>query len=153
MVNACGTSAPAAPVDRCHDGADAVLLAVPGRNAGDLSSKVLIDANNPIGDDMMPFTRASESLAGIIANATGARVVKAFNTIGMGNVVNPEFGDQNSAGFVCGDDGDAKSLTLGLANEPGYEADLGLCPQSGNIGVRPPHQMGCKRPGEACRIL
>lgn len=122
MVKACGTSASATLVDRCHDGADAVLLAVPGRNAGDLSSKVLIDANSPIGDDMMPFTRTGESLAEIIANATGARVVKAFNTIGMGNVANLEFGGQNAAGFVCGDDGDARSLTLGLASEIGFDA-------------------------------
>ena len=129
MVKACGTSASATLVDRCHAGADAVLLAVPGRNAveiasnaGDLSGKVLIDANNPVGDDMMPFTTADESLAESIANASGARVIKAFNTIGMGNVANLEFGGQKAAGFVCGDDADAKSLTLGLASEIGFDA-------------------------------
>jgi len=122
MAKACGTSASATLVNRYHDGTDAVLLAVPGRNAGDLSDKVLIDANNPIGDDMMPFTRAGDSLAEIIANATGSRMVKAFNTIGMGNVANLEFGGQKAAGFVCGDDGDAKSLTQGLASDIGFDA-------------------------------
>ena len=122
MAKACGTSASATLVDRCHDGADAVLLAVPGRNAGDLSGKVLIDANNPIGDDTMLFARASDSLIKIIANATGAHMVKACNTIGMGNVANLEFGGQKAAGFVCGDNGDAKSLTLGLASDIGFDA-------------------------------
>ena len=129
MVKASRTSAAATLVDRCHAGADAVLLAVPGRNAveiasnaGDLSGKVLIDANNPIGDDMMPFTDAGESLAESIASATSARVVKAFNTIGMGNVANLEFGGQKAAGFVCSDDADAKSLTLRLASEIGFDA-------------------------------
>ena len=129
IVKACGTSASATLVERCHAGADAVLLAVPVGNAveiasntGDLSGKVLTDANNPIGDDMMPFTEAGESLAELIAKATGARVVKAFNTIGMGNVAELTFGSQRAAGFVCGDDADAKSLTLGLASEIGFDA-------------------------------
>lgn len=85
--------------------------------AGDWSGKILIDATNRFGG-VSPFS-AAEDLATI---AAGAKVVKAFNTIGAEHVLNPDFNGQAASMFVCGDDANAKQLVMGLAQELGFEA-------------------------------
>ena len=58
-------------------------------NAGDLTGKIVVDCTNPIGADGLlvgTTTSAGESVAGW---ATGASVVKAFNTTGSDNMANP----------------------------------------------------------------
>src|SRR5687767_4701102 len=55
--------------------------------AGDLTGKVLLDATNPLSPDMRGLaddvtTSGAEQIA---AWATGARVVKIFNTTGVAN--------------------------------------------------------------------
>ena len=52
----------------------------------------------------------------------GARVVKAFNTTGAGNMANPKFGTQAATMFICGDDESAKATVGKLAEELGFEA-------------------------------
>ena len=54
--------------------------------------------------------------------ATGARVVKAFNTTGSGNMDNPSYGGQRVAMLLCGDDAEANAVVAGLAEELGFEA-------------------------------
>jgi predicted dinucleotide-binding enzyme len=93
-------------------------------SSGNLEGKVLIDCTNPIAADMKGLTvglntSASEQAAGW---ARGARVVKAFNTIGAGNFGRADFAGVMADGFYCGDEAAAKALAKGLI------ADAGLNP-------------------------
>ncbi|SRR6266404_4139998 len=86
--------------------------------------KILIDCTNPLKPDLSGLsigqsTSAAEQIADL---AKGARVVKAFNTTGAGNMANPKFGPQDATMFICGDDGSAKATVVKLAEELGFEA-------------------------------
>ncbi|HUA66161.1 MAG TPA: NADPH-dependent F420 reductase [Alphaproteobacteria bacterium] len=63
-------------------------------------------------------TSASEQIA---QWAKGAKVVKAFNTIGSIHMTNPRFGGQSATMFICGDDADAKKTVKQLSDELGFE--------------------------------
>jgi 8-hydroxy-5-deazaflavin:NADPH oxidoreductase len=102
-----------------------VLLAVPWgaaretiAAAGSLSGKILLDAINPLlggGKVAVGFnTSAAEEIAGW---AAGAKVVKAFNTTGSGNMANPNYGGIKTDMFFCGDDEQAKSVAAELIAE------------------------------------
>jgi 8-hydroxy-5-deazaflavin:NADPH oxidoreductase len=113
---------------------DIILLATPWqgtqetlKSAGDFVGKVLIDAINPlenseaflekgllVGHD----TSASEQIA---QWAKGAKVVKAFNTIGSMNMANPKFSGQSATMFICGDNPDAKKVAAQLSDDLGFE--------------------------------
>jgi predicted dinucleotide-binding enzyme len=125
------TASTASPLDAAA-AADVILLASPWKAtkdmlaaAGDLKGKVLIDVQNPLLPDLSGLeigttTSAAETIAGW---APGARVVKAFNTIGTSVMDNPRFGDEKAVLFYCGDNADAKAQVHTLA------ADLGFDPQ------------------------
>jgi len=111
-------------------GAEVVLLARPWgvtletvRSAGDLSGKIIVDATNPLtaqGGLALGFdTSAGEAVAAL---ARGARVVKAFNSTGAGNMADADYGGQRPSMFICGDDAAAKKVVAGLAEELGFEA-------------------------------
>lgn len=53
--------------------------------------------------------------------AAGARVVKAFNTTGSGNMADAGYGGERLAMMLCGDDEAAKRVVGGLAAELGFE--------------------------------
>lgn len=94
------------------------------RSAGDVSGKIVIDATNPLlpgleGLSVGCSTSAAEQLAGW---ASGAKVVKAFNTVGANIMADPEFADRRVAMFYCGDDAEAKKTAAGLISELGFEA-------------------------------
>jgi len=110
--------------------AEVVLLAIPWgvtletlRSAGDLSGKIVVDATNPLtvqGGLALGFdTSGGEEVAAL---ATGAQVVKAFNTTGAGNMADTHYGDQRPTMFICGDNAAAKAVVNGLAEELGFEA-------------------------------
>ncbi len=131
LVAAAGTSASAALPAAAAALADVVVLATPGDTAvavasalGDLDGRVLIDATNPILPALAGLSVGTDdSAAERIARAVpGARVVKAFNTTGSGNMEDPVYGDGRLAMFVCGDDADAKGVTRELAEQLGFEA-------------------------------
>jgi NADPH-dependent F420 reductase len=91
--------------------------------AGSLSGKILVDATNPLTPDLSGLvlghtTSAAEQVA---AWTPGAKVVKAFNTIGAQHMTNPRFGDQRASMFLCGDDAAAKQVVAGLATALGFE--------------------------------
>jgi len=93
-------------------------------SCGNLAGKVQIDCTNPLAADLKgltvgPNTSAGEQVAGW---ARGARVVKAFNTIGAGNLGRADFAGLAADGFYCGDDAAAKAIAKGLI------ADAGLNP-------------------------
>ena len=94
--------------------------AVQGTIAGlpSLDGKVVIDAMNRLGGDTARST--SDDLA---ERLPGARIVKAFNTIGFENFTTARTRAVPAAMFVAGDDPEAKRLALGLAGELGFRAE------------------------------
>jgi predicted dinucleotide-binding enzyme len=71
------------------------------------------------GLDTGTTTSGGEKVA---AWARGARVVKAFNTVGSNIMANAGFGSERPVLFYCGDDMAAKQVTKQLAGELGFDA-------------------------------
>ncbi|HEU5031059.1 MAG TPA: NAD(P)-binding domain-containing protein [Spirillospora sp.] len=114
---------------------EAVLLAVAHEGvedalsqAGPLAGHVLLDCTNPMEP---PFERlktgGGPSAARRIADLTGARVVKAFNTCPdtVWRMAPPEFGGRPLGVPLCGDDPDALAVARRLV------ADIGCVPMDG----------------------
>jgi 8-hydroxy-5-deazaflavin:NADPH oxidoreductase len=124
---------------------DIIVLATPwpavpdAINAmGDLRGKLLIDCTNPLslnGDGSLSLSHGSTTSGAeeIEKLATGAQVVKAFNTYGWENFADSSY--PNAAGlkpimFYCGDHDAAKVTVHQLA------ADLGFDPiDTGGLGM------------------
>ena len=105
---------------------EVVVLAVPGHvaedavaSAGGWTGKILIDATNRFFP--APPDSAGSQAEDVARRAVGARVVKAFNTMGARIYASPQFGDQAATMFICGDDADAKSIVGKLAESLGFE--------------------------------
>jgi hypothetical protein len=106
---------------------EVLLLAVPAEAAqnaieqtGDLSDKILIDATNRM--DPGAAAGGGPSMAEHVARwVVGARVVKAFNTMGYASLRRSRFGEQNADMFVCGDDASAKAVVISLAEGIGFD--------------------------------
>ena len=129
---------PSAPPAEVVRGADLVVLAVNGPVAVDLvrsvatelDGKVLVDATNPLEPSetgMGLFVGTTDSLGEQIQRAVpGARVVKAYNTVGNALMVDPDLPGGPPTMFLAGDDEDAKALVTSLLEETGWDvADLG----------------------------
>jgi predicted dinucleotide-binding enzyme len=106
-------------------GADVIAFAlrwdaVPETVAGlpSLAGRVIIDVMNRLAGD--PARSTSQDLADLLP---GARVVKAFNTIGFENLTTARERVVPAAMFVAGDDPDAKRVVLGLAAEVGFRPE------------------------------
>lgn len=115
--------------------AEVVALAVPWpaaqeaiRAAGNLAGKVMIDCTNPLSPDLKSLTIGTTTSAAeqVAQWAAGARVVKAFNTIGAANFGNAQFGNLRADGFYCGDDAGAKAVVRDLIEDAGLDpVDVG----------------------------
>jgi predicted dinucleotide-binding enzyme len=109
--------------------ADAVRAA----GAANLANKVVIDATNPIAEappvnGVLRFTtNLDESmLERVQREFAGIRFVKAFNSVGTGRMVNPQFAGGKPTMFICGNDAAAKKTVTGLLDQFGWEtADMG----------------------------
>lgn len=122
--------APVGTVAEAAAFAEVLVLAVPWggaesavRAAGDLAGKVLLDCTNPLlpnlgGLAVGHTTSAGEQVAGW---ASGARVVKIFNTTGANNMADPRYGGEGVTMFYCGDDPGAKEVAARLAADLGFE--------------------------------
>ncbi len=113
---------------------DVIVLTVPweavqavANEVGDCKGKPLIDVTNPIimsqegltaGLVVGHTTSAAEQLA---QWAPSARVVKAFNQTGAGNMADSHYGGERPTIFYCGDDVAAKNIAAGLGEELGFE--------------------------------
>lgn len=127
---AAATGARAASVGEAAEACDVVVLATSWDGTqdaiaacGDLSGKVVLDATNPLSADLMTLTVGTTSSGGerVAEWATGARVVKVFNTVGAGVMANPKFGSERATMLYCGDDPDAKAVAATLAGDAGFD--------------------------------
>jgi predicted dinucleotide-binding enzyme len=108
-------------------GANVVVLAVRWgaaeqalRAAGDLKGTILIDATNPLAPDLSGLLIGNTwSAAEQVEAWTGAKVVKAFNTLGSVLFGITDFDGMQADGFYCGDDEIAKALVSNLIAETG----------------------------------
>lgn len=118
-------------------GADIVVLAVPGtvaedvtKSLGDLSGKIILDPTNRVGRGgsyLMHDVPGKGSNAELIqAAAPNARVVKAFNTLNVRQMVDPETAGGPITIPLAGDDAEAKAVIAELVSGMGLEPfDLG----------------------------
>lgn len=114
-----------------------VVLAVPWtaaedavRGLGDLSGKIVVDPTNPrvqAADGFADYPPLPDSNAERIARlAPGAKVVKAFSTLGAETMYDPRLAEGPVTVPVVGDDRAAKEIVAALARELGLEAvDVG----------------------------
>jgi 8-hydroxy-5-deazaflavin:NADPH oxidoreductase len=126
----------------CAAFGEIVLLAVKGTaakevlslaTAENLHGKIVVDATNPIADAapeegvLRFFTSPNESLMeDLQASFTQAKFVKAFNSTGALNFIDPSYREGKPTMFICGNDKSAKSTVAGLLADLGWDtADMG----------------------------
>lgn len=111
--------------------AEVILVALPFAIADevikiikvDWEGKIIIDATNPISASTEPFESAAEAIS---AWTGDGEVVKALNTTGVANMINPVYNDKAIETFICGDDAAAKKVVAGLCEDLGFRvADIG----------------------------
>jgi predicted dinucleotide-binding enzyme len=101
--------------------------------AANIAGKMVIDACNPIGGGppvhgvLTFFTSLTDSLMERLQKAyPAAHFVKAFNSVGAAQMVDPHFSGGKPTMFICGDDEPAKRAVTGLLDQFGWEtADMG----------------------------
>jgi predicted dinucleotide-binding enzyme len=132
LVEDSGPTAHAATLAETVVSSDVLLLSTPWpatkeilAGAGDLSGKILIDAVNPILPGLAGIeVGTTSSGAELVAEwAPGARVVKAFNTVGNNIMADANLSGHAALLLYCGDDADAKKVVHGLATELGFDAE------------------------------
>jgi len=118
---------------------DIIVLAVAGeaaeaalKQAGPaaIAGKTVIDACNPIGGGppvngvLSFFTPQNESLMERLQKAfPSAHFVKAFNSVGNGQMVNPHFAAGRPTMFICGNDANAKTKVAQILDQFGWDTE------------------------------
>lgn len=119
--------------------AELVVLAVGGAvaldalrlvGAANIAGKTVIDATNPIGggppvNGVLPFfTTLTDSLMERLQSAfPDAHFVKAFNSVGAAQMVDPHFAGGKPTMFICGNDAAAKSQVAAILDRFGWETE------------------------------
>jgi predicted dinucleotide-binding enzyme len=106
---------------------------VKAAGAANLAGKIVIDATNPIADAppdhgvLKYFTTLdNSSMERLQREFPEVRFVKAFNSVGSGCMVNPQFAGGKPTMFICGNDAAAKSAVALILDQFGWEtADMG----------------------------
>ena len=118
-------AATAASPSEAVDGADAIVFAIRpvaiNATVADLpplDGRVVIDAMNRFDGD--PSRSTTQDLADRLP---GARLAKAFNTIGHENLATASRRETPATMFVAGDDEEAKRVAMLLAAEIGFLAE------------------------------
>jgi 8-hydroxy-5-deazaflavin:NADPH oxidoreductase len=110
--------------------ADVVVLAMPWEateaalaGAGGLSGKIVLDATNPLKPNLAGLIVPPAGSGGqqVAAWASGARVVKIFNSTGSNNMANPAYDEGTAVMLYAGDDTEAKKLANALAADLGFD--------------------------------
>jgi predicted dinucleotide-binding enzyme len=121
---------------------DALVLAVKGSAAATVlrearkensAGKPVMDACNPIADAppekgvLRFFTDINASLMEALQKEfPEAHLVKAFNSVGAAQMINPSYRAGRPTMFICGNDDAAKKTVTKLLDELGWEtADMG----------------------------
>jgi len=118
---------------------EVVVLAVAGEAALDalkqageaaIAGKPVIDACNPIGGGppvngvLSFFTTLKDSLMERLQKAyPKAHFVKAFNSVGNAQMVNPHFAGGRPTMFICGNDANAKRVVRQILDQFGWETE------------------------------
>ena len=131
LVAAVGENARAATAAEAVAASDVILLATPWPATKGVvegvtwEGKVLIDATNPLLPGLKGLQFANQTSGGeqVAAWAKGAKIVKAFNTVGYNVMENPEFGGRRATLLYCGDDSAAKSAVRELVEAAGFVAE------------------------------
>jgi 8-hydroxy-5-deazaflavin:NADPH oxidoreductase len=112
------------PTDAVRD-ADIIVVALRpvgltrvAAEIGPLAGRIVIDAMNRFDGD--PSRSTTDDLAELLP---GAKLAKAFNTIGAENFPTARDREVTAVMFVAGDDADAKGAAMGLATELGFRAE------------------------------
>ncbi len=130
LVAKAGSATRATTPQEAAISSDVLLLATPysaARSAisslGNVAEKILIDATNPLLSDLSGLTLGTTMSAAeeIAVWVRGAKVVKAFNTVGYNIMENTDFGAARPAMCYCGDDADANAQVASLIAELGFE--------------------------------
>jgi predicted dinucleotide-binding enzyme len=131
LAREAGPTAISTDIKSAVDSADILVLATPWdaaqsalSSAGDLHGKILIDTTNPLLPGLAGLAAGTTTSGGeLVATwAPGARVVKAFNTVGFNIMADSAFPQGKPALFYCGDDADAKHTVSTLVTELGFDA-------------------------------
>jgi NADPH-dependent F420 reductase len=131
VLGRAGRNARAAEASETVAASDVVVVATPWPAAkdvlagvGSLAGKVVIDLLNPLLPDLSGLAvGTTTSAAELVASwCPGARVVKAFNTIGYAVMANPVVNGEPVVMFYCGDDAEAKKVVAQLATDLGFNA-------------------------------
>jgi predicted dinucleotide-binding enzyme len=113
------------------DGADVVVLAVPGSAvagiaaelAGAVAGKVVVDATNPVNDTYTGLTTTGVSAAELLQQQLpAASVVKSLNTVFASRYANPTEDGQPLDALLAGDDADAKATVGTLVESLGFRS-------------------------------
>jgi len=131
-----GSRSPAAADELFHaeavQSADVVVLALPWAAMTaeflaelNLGERVVIDCTNPIAADFSGLVPVEEGSGAerVAKVAPDAKVVKAFNTIGVNIMANPSFGITKATLLIAGDDTSAKATVKSLAEELGFQPE------------------------------
>ena len=109
---------------------DAALDALKQVGAAALKGKTVIDACNPIGGGppvngvLSFFTTYKESLMERLQKAyPEAHFVKAFNSVGNGQMINPHFPGGRPTMFICGNDKVAKTTVARILDQFGWDTE------------------------------
>ena len=109
---------------------EAALEALKQAGAAAIAGKTVIDACNPIGGGppvngvLSFFTPQNESLMERLQKAyPAAHFVKAFNSVGNGQMVNPEFAGLRPTMFICGNDANAKKAVAQILEQFGWDTE------------------------------
>ncbi len=114
-----------------------IILATLGRVAEEalklagvdnLAGKAIMDATNPIAetppvDGVIVFTTGpSESLAETLqAKVPRSHIVKAFNSVGAGRMINPKYEHGPPTMFIAGNSAEAKTQVSEITRQLGWE--------------------------------
>jgi 8-hydroxy-5-deazaflavin:NADPH oxidoreductase len=131
LLARCGNDAHVETVEAAANWGDVVILAIPANVAVEvakslapmLAGKIVVDCNNPLvwKDGPVWSPPAEGSLAQAIAKvATGARVVKGFNTFGAEFHADPGRVGAPATVFFAGDDAAAKATVSEIAKTAGF---------------------------------
>jgi predicted dinucleotide-binding enzyme len=128
---------------------DAAQEALTQAGAAAIAGKTVIDACNPIGGGppvngvLSYFTPQNESLMERLQEAyPAAHFVKAFNSVGNGQMVNPQFAGGRPTMFICGNDPNAKTTVAQILDQFGWDTeDMGAVEAA--RGIEPLCKLWC----------